>query len=180
MMNTTVINFYGGPCSGKSTAAAGLFYKMKLAGLSVELTDEFAKECVWEENIPMLKDQLWILAHQHRKILRLADKVDYVITDSPVLLSPIYRTKYGEPMYSDIIDTMALECYNKYDNINFMLSRPRENYEEDGRAQDEVQSIQIDLDILKQFDTLDIPFTQLESDDNASAAYRYIVRDHAH
>ena len=33
MMNTTVINFYGGPCSGKSTAAAGLFYKMKLAGL---------------------------------------------------------------------------------------------------------------------------------------------------
>lgn len=179
-MNTTVINFYGGPCSGKSTAAAGLFYKMKLAGLSVELTDEFAKECVWEENIPMLKDQLWILAHQHRKILRLADKVDYVITDSPVLLSPIYRTKYGEPMYSDIIDTMALECYNKYDNINFMLSRPRENYEEDGRAQDEVQSIQIDLDILKQFDTLDIPFTQLESDDNASAAYRYIVRDHAH
>ena len=180
MMNTTVINFYGGPCSGKSTAAAGLFYKMKLAGLSVELTDEFAKECVWEENIPMLKDQLWILAHQHRKILRLADKVDYVITDSPVLLSPIYRTKYGEPMYSDIIDTMALECYNKYDNINFMLSRSRENYEEDGRAQDEVQSIQIDLDILKQFDTLDIPFTQLESDDNASAAYRYIVRDHAH
>jgi hypothetical protein len=180
MKNTTVINFYGGPCSGKSTAAAGLFYKMKLLGLSVELTDEFAKECVWEENIPMLKDQLWILAHQHRKILRLADKVDYVITDSPVLLSPIYRTKYGDPMYSDVIDKMALECYNKYNNIDFMLSRPRENYEEDGRAQDEVQSIQIDLDIIKQFERLDIKYNQLESDDNASAAYRYIVRQHAH
>ena len=148
MKNVTVINFYGGPGSGKSTAAAGLFYNMKIAGYNVELTDEFAKECVWEGNIPMLQDQLWVLGHQHRKILRLSDKVDYIITDSPVLLSPIYRGRYGESLYSDIIDKMALECYNKYDNINFMLSRPRENYEEDGRAQDEVQSIQIDLDIL--------------------------------
>ena len=180
MKRTTVINFYGGPCSGKSTAAAGLFYKMKLLGYSVELTDEFAKECVWENNVPMLKDQLWILAHQHRKILRLAEKVDYIITDSPVLLSPIYRTKYGDPLYSDVIDTLALECYNMYNNVNFMLSRPRENFQVDGRAQDEVQSVQIDLDILSQFDRLDIPFTQLESDDNAQAAYRYIVRSHAH
>jgi hypothetical protein len=180
MNRTTVINFYGGPCSGKSTAAAGLFYKMKLLGYSVELTDEFAKECVWEENIPMLKDQLWILAHQHRKILRLAEKVDYVITDSPVLLSPIYRTRYGEPMYSDVIDKMALECYNKYDNVNFMLSRVRDNFQQDGRAQNEMQSVQIDLDLITQFELLDIPYTQLESDDNAEAAYRYIVRQHAH
>ena len=180
MKRTMVINFYGGPCSGKSTAAAGLFYKMKLLGYSVELTDEFAKECVWEENIPMLRDQLWILAHQHRKILRLAEKVDYVITDSPVLLSPIYRTKYGDPMYSDLIDQIALECYNKYDNVNFMLSRPRENFQEDGRAQDEVQSVQIDLDIVAQFKRLDIPFTQIESEDNAMEAYEHLVKVHAH
>jgi len=175
MKKTRVINFYGGPCSGKSTAAAGLFYKMKLAGYKVELTDEFAKECVWEENIPMLADQLWILAHQHRKILRLADKVDYIITDSPVLLSPIYREAYGEPLYTDLIDKLALECYNKYDNINFMLSRARENFEVDGRAQDEVQSVQIDLDILKQFQTLGIPYKQIEGPDNASAAYDHIL-----
>ena len=96
MKDVTVINFYGGPGSGKSTAAAGLFYQMKIAGYNVELTDEFAKECVWEGNIPMLADQLWVLGHQHRKILRLSDKVDYIITDSPVLLSPIYRERYGE------------------------------------------------------------------------------------
>ena len=103
MKTTRVINFYGGPSSGKSTAAAGLFYKMKMLGYSVELTDEFAKECVWEGNVPMLKDQLWVLAHQHRKILRLKGQVDYVITDSPVLLSPIYRELYDGPLYSDLI-----------------------------------------------------------------------------
>jgi len=180
MRKTRVINFYGGPCSGKSTAAAGLFYKMKLLGYSVELTDEFAKECVWEGNIPMLKDQLWILAHQHRKILRLADKVDYVITDSPVLLSPIYREVYEGPLYSDLIDRLALECYNMYDNMNFMLSRPRENFEQDGRAQDEVQSVQIDLEIVDQFKRLNIPYTQIEGADHASIAYEKLVSLHAH
>lgn len=179
-MKTKVINFYGGPCSGKSTAAAGLFYKMKLLGYSVELTDEFAKECVWEGNIPMLRDQLWILAHQNRKILRLADKVDYIITDSPVLLSPIYRGVYDGPLYSDCIDKLALECYNMYDNINFMLSRPRENFQQDGRAQDEVQSVQIDLDIVNQFKRLNIPYTQIEGKDHADIAYNKMVNINVH
>ena len=58
---TKVINFYGGPGSGKSTKAAGLYYKMNMAGYSVELNNEFAKECVWEDNVPMLKDQLFII-----------------------------------------------------------------------------------------------------------------------
>ena len=78
-MKTKVINLYGGPSSGKSTQASGLFYKMKQQGYNVELVNEFAKECVWEDNVPMLKDQLWVLAHQHRKLVRLRDKVDYII-----------------------------------------------------------------------------------------------------
>jgi len=176
MKKTKVINFYGGPCSGKSTAAAGLFYKMKLAGYKVELTDEFAKECVWEENIPMLRDQLWILAHQHRKILRLADKVDYIITDSPVLLSPIYRERYGEAIYSDLIDKMAFECYCLYNhNINFMLTRP-EGFEQQGRAQDEAECMLLDEPIMEQFDRLNVGYINLDSSDNASAAMRYIKR----
>ena len=62
-----------------------------------------------------------------------------------------------------------------------MLSRARENFEVDGRAQDEVQSVAIDLDILKQFQTLGIPYQQIEGPDNASAAYDHIlVRKHAH
>jgi hypothetical protein len=179
MKKTKVINFYGGPCSGKSTAAAGLFYKMKILGHSVELTDEFAKECVWEGNVPMLKDQLWILAHQHRKILRLAGKVDYIITDSPVLLSPIYREIYEGPLYSDLIDRLALECYNMYDNVNFMLSRPRD-FVTEGRAQDETMSVKIDLDILDQFKRLKIPYMQIEGPDHAAIAYEELTRAYAH
>ena len=172
--DVTVINFYGGPGSGKSTAAAGLFYNMKISGYNVELTDEFAKECVWEGNIPMLQDQLWVLGHQHRKILRLSDKVDYIITDSPVLLSPIYRERYGGSIYTDLIDKMALECYNLYEhNINFMLTRP-DSFDQNGRAQDEVECREIDEAIVNQFEELNIQYIKLESEDNAKAALKYI------
>ena len=174
--DVTVINFYGGPGSGKSTAAAGLFYHMKIAGYNVELTDEFAKECVWEGNLPMLADQLWVLGHQHRKILRLSDKVDYIITDSPVLLSPIYRNRYGEALYSDLIDKMALECYNLYTrNINFMLKRP-DQFDQEGRAQNYEETLEIDAAIVEQLEKLNIQYIKLESGDNATAAYRYIKR----
>ena len=106
-----VINFFGGPNSGKSTQAAGLFYKMKLEGYSVEHVNEYAKMCVWENRMEMLEDQLYVMAKQNRRVKRLEGKVGYAVTDSPILLSSIYRTAYGEPHYTDLIDKMAYECY---------------------------------------------------------------------
>jgi len=161
---TTVINLYGGPSSGKSTQGAGLFYKMKQEGYSVELVNEFAKEVVWEGNEPMLKDQLFVLAHQNRKLVRLAGKVDYIITDSPVLLSIVYRHIYEGAMYSDLIDQMALECYDMYDNINFMLERTVP-FEEVGRAQGYEQSLEIDKEIINVFDENEIDYTSLPVND---------------
>lgn len=162
---TKVINFYGGPGSGKSTQASGLFYKMKAQGYSVELVTEFAKECVWEGNVPMLKDQLWVLAHQHRKLVRLKDKVDYIITDSPVLLSIVYRNVYDGPMYTDVMDKLALECYNLYDNINVVLKR-RDQFDDVGRAQDKAHSQQIDKDIVAVLNANSCPYNALHVTEN--------------
>tara|TARA_R110002074_G_scaffold308467_1_gene479266 strand:+ start:1816 stop:2364 length:549 start_codon:yes stop_codon:yes gene_type:complete len=173
-----VINFYGGPGVGKSTKAAGMFYKMQLAGHSVELVNEFAKECVWEDNVPMLQDQLYMLAHQHRKILRLQGKVDYVVTDSPVLLSGIYRELYDGALYSNLIDKLALECYNKYDNINFMLDRP-DTFTQTGRAQDEQGCVSIDHAILELFKDQNLPFFWLKGLEDGQAvnvAFEYVEK----
>ena len=174
-----VINFYGGPNTGKSTKAAGMYYKMNLAGYNVELVNEFAKECVWEDNVPMLKDQLYMLAHQHRKILRLQGKVDYVVTDSPVLLSGIYRELYEGPLYTDLIDKLARECYNLYDNINFMLDRP-DNFNQTGRVQDLEGCIAIDNAILEMFNNEQLPFFYLKGhhDDAVDVAFEYLERRH--
>lgn len=161
-MKTKVINFYGGPGSGKSTQAAGLFYHMKANGFSVELVNEFAKEVVWEGNVPMLKDQLWVLAHQHRRLVRLAGKVEYIITDSPVLLSIAYRSLYDGPMYSDLIDQLAWECYNMYENTNIFLNRHIVyDYQDVGRAQDYEQSKRIDESILEIFNQHNIEHSRM-------------------
>jgi hypothetical protein len=165
MSKPTVINLYGGPSSGKSTQGAGLFYRMKQSGYNVELVNEFAKEVVWEGNVPLLRDQLYVLAHQHRKLVRLANKVDYIITDSPVLLSIAYRGLYDGPMYSDLIDKLALECYDMYNNINFMLARPQD-FQTTGRAQDYEQSLKIDSSIVSIFQQYNIQYRTLSVNHN--------------
>ena len=87
-----VINLFGGPGVGKSTAAAGLFYEMKKRQLSVELVTEYAKDMVWENRQNILDDQIYIFAKQQRRIARLRDHhIDWVITDSPIATTPPTR-----------------------------------------------------------------------------------------
>lgn len=45
-----IINLYGSPGSGKSTAAAYIFSKLKMKGVECELVTEVAKDLVWDEN----------------------------------------------------------------------------------------------------------------------------------
>ena len=84
-----VINFFGGPCSGKSTAAAGLFYLMKKQKYNVELVTEFAKDLVYEDHTMALSEQNYVFANQEYRLARLEGKIDYAISDSPLILSNI-------------------------------------------------------------------------------------------
>lgn len=145
-----VINFFGGAGVGKSTQAAGLFYHMKSQGYRVELINEYAKEMVWEGHKEVMPDQLFLLAQQHRKQLRLLGKVDYCITDSPILLNVVYRDMYGPPVYSELLDKLSIECHNKYENINVVLDRTGyEQFKSEGRLQDYVASCTVDERILQ-------------------------------
>ena len=66
-----IVNLFGGPGSGKSTTAAGLFYEVKKLKLNVELVTEYAKDAVWEKRHNLLDDQIYIFAKQQRRISRL-------------------------------------------------------------------------------------------------------------
>lgn len=44
-----LINFFGAPGAGKSTASAYIFSKLKMAGVNAEYVPEFAKDKVWEK-----------------------------------------------------------------------------------------------------------------------------------
>jgi len=81
-------------------------------------------------------------------------------------------------LYSNLIDKLARECYDKYDNINFMLDRPKKIFNQKGRAQDEQGSINIDNAIIEMFKAEKLPFFWLKGleEEAVNIAFKYIAR----
>jgi hypothetical protein len=150
-----IINIFGGAGVGKSTFAAELFVNMKKRGISVEMPYEYPKELTWEKNSSALSDQLLILANQHRSITRLYNSVDYIIMDSPLLLSIIYKQAYSieypANLYDFKFDEFVLHLHESYLNTNIILERNLSEYDKIGRNQTLEESIEIDNEIERLF-----------------------------
>jgi nicotinamide riboside kinase len=170
-----IINLFGGAGSGKSTVAAGLFYRMKVAGTNAELVTEFAKDLNYGGQIASMMDQQeYIFAEQNYRQHRLRPHVDYAITDSPLMLSTIYapqdypiRTKFCE---------FVLATNGLYDNINIFLLRP-EIFQETGRYHTLEEAISVDNEILTMLYTYNIPFNSVQTGDGVLDQIMEIV-DH--
>lgn len=154
-----VINILGGPGIGKSTMAAKIFYKLKEMGLNAELVTEVAKDIVYEEQLKILKDQLYVFSKQNRRMERLRGKVDFIVTDSPGILALAYQV----PDYYPTFEPLVVDVFNSYNNINFMLSR-HFSFKTDGRAHDEDTSKDIDTNIKSILEKHSIPYFNLSSD----------------
>lgn len=137
-----VINFFGGPGSGKSTTAAGVFHEMKMQGYSVELVTEYAKDVTWDKRFDLLEDQTYVFAKQNRRLARLKDQVEWVVTDSPLPLSLLYMPKD----YFKSFEPLAMEIWNSYQNISFIMRRNFE-YQTLGRKEDLDSAHQLDRDL---------------------------------
>jgi len=159
-----VINLFAGPGAGKSTTAAGLFHLMKLAHLSVELVTEYAKEITWEKRDSILSDQLYMFAKQHRRIVCLKGMVDYVVTDSPLLLSAVYRAD----SYPAVFEQLVVEFWNAYDNCNFFLERTKP-YVKLGRRQNEAEAREVDARVKQVLSRYEVPHTLVRGDEEAPA-----------
>lgn len=151
-MKTTVINLFGGPGCGKSTIAAELFATLKKQGYEVELVTEYAKDKVWEESYKTLENQIYVFSKQLHRMWRLKDKVQFIITDSPLLLSIIYDKDKNEDLKNLIITK-----FNSFDNINVVINRSTV-YNQNGRYQNEEQANAIDKEIKELLVSRDIPF----------------------
>lgn len=154
-----VINMFGGPCTGKSTLAAGLFHYMKCQGCDVELVTEYAKDMVYEQRTNIMEDQVYIHAKQYRRISRLRDKVEYVITDSPILLAAAYAIEG----YYSALEPLVIQTFCSFDNVNFLIRRPNEEYKQDGRIQNELQAIEKDELIVSLLTKSNQPYTVINS-----------------
>lgn len=157
-----LINIFGAPSSGKSTISAGLFSFMKLNGMNVELVTEVAKDFVWEQRKQCLSDQLYVSALQNHRLERLRDKVDWAITDSPLLLSLIY----APCGYYKNFKPLILEIFESYDSLNIYLNRVKP-YSQIGRMQNEKESDEIALLIKEKLISYNVKFIEIDGDENA-------------
>ncbi len=153
-----VINLFGGPGSGKSVTAAMLFAHLKIAGHNAELVHEYAKWLLYADRLEkMMEQQEYIYAKQHAMLHNLEDKVDWVISDSPIILSAVYpevnHILYETKPWPALKEFQALvrKQFDYYSNVNIWLHRP-ETFQDEGRLQDEEQSIMIDEMIRKEME----------------------------
>jgi nicotinamide riboside kinase len=144
------INLYGGPSSGKSTLAAQIFAELKVLNKRVELVREYAKELVYEgQNMKKLTeaDRLIILAEQFRRESILLTSVDYIITDSPMILTAYFhRYEYAKDIVLRHLNPLELHIW---------VERPP-IFEEVDRSHNEEESKQIDKEMLDFIETCNV------------------------
>lgn len=165
MKQTLVINLIGGPGSGKSTCASGIFYQLKKLGVNCELALEFAKDKVWEESLKILDDQLYVFGKQYHRLFRLNGKVDVIITDSPLLVSILYNKAPSE-----YFDKLVVEQYHTFNNLLFFIDRA-ETYQTEGRLQTKDESMELDYIMKHILLTNDIEYDEVSCEN----AVDYIV-----
>lgn len=142
---TVVINMLGGSGIGKSTIAAGLYYNMKLKHKKVELVREYVKVLAWQGAKINQFDQVNIFGEQCKLEHTLYNKVDYIVTDSPIILAPVYEYFYhGDSM----MEEAAIKFIDKAKksgirHLNFLLSRGKD-YDTNGRYQSEEEAKKVD------------------------------------
>ncbi len=71
-------------------------------------------------------------------MLRVKDKVDVVITDSPVILIILYNK-----LLSTKFDDLIMEIFNSFDNLNYFIVR-KKKYMRKGRLQTLEEALELD------------------------------------
>lgn len=154
-----VVNLYAGPGSGKSTTCAGVFSKLKLAGVNCEMALEYAKDKVWESSFKVLNNQIYVFGKQLHRLWRLKDQVDVIITDSPLLMSILYDSSKNENFKNLILDQ-----YNSFNNLNYFIKR-NDNYNPKGRMQTVEEAKELDNEMYDILNSLNIDYISLGKDE---------------
>lgn len=166
---TRVIDIIGGSGLGKSTTACGLFYHMKLKSYHCEIVTEFVKRLAWQGRKITALDQLYITGQQTQSENILYGKVDWIITDSPVLLSGIYDSYYNK---RNSVAHTVLDFLNesKIKHHYYLLQRTKP-FDDRGRYETEEQAKEIDSFTKQKLLEWNIPFTEVICKDEDRVNY---------
>ena len=171
-MSALIINLFGGPCTGKSTVAAGVFFELKKKRVQCELVPEFAKGLTWENRQQALRNQIYVVGEQMQHIERCTGEVEVIVMDTSILLGAIYQPAHYPTSFSDAL----LDLYNQMNNVSFNLMRSFP-YDPVGRNQTEEEAAAIDPLVTEWLSKHHVEFDSLRArhPDSASDEMTHII-----
>lgn len=166
-----IICLWGGPGTGKSTTAAGLFSKLKSLGFNAEMNREYVKAWVWEKREILPGDQVYITAKQARaEVIYMRNNLDFIVTDSPLALTSFYGDIYdpfeklGGACKAIIAQHHKICQFYGY-KIEHILLKRQKAYNPAGRLQDESTAKSFDSRIKSFLKEYPIKYTEVLCDD---------------
>lgn len=147
---TCLINFLGSPGSGKSVLGTTLYSELKVRDFEVEFVNEFVKTWTYTGRKVNKFGQYYIFGMETEQQQRLFNKVDYIIADSPVMLTAFYQYYYWG---SDSLINPCKEFYKFAEEegikvVNIFIDR-KFKYNPKGRFQTEEESNEVKNELLK-------------------------------
>lgn len=127
------INFYGGPGSGKSTAALYTAAKFKKLGYRAELAREFVKHWTYYKRIPTAWDQVHIFGQQiQEESILLENDIDIAIVECPLVVGVWYANTLNPELTSHLLE-MARMFDEAFPAIHIYLDRGDLEFDPVGR-----------------------------------------------
>ena len=148
-----------------------------MLGVNCELVTEFAKDKTWEQNTTALSNQIYVFAKQYYRMDRCSGKVDVLITDSPLIMSPMYNKDMD---IDKPLKELVSAINDKYHNLYYYVKRVKK-YNPIGRSQTEHESDEIGMKLKQMLNDYGIDYTEvhgrLESADVIIEQLRPYVKD---
>lgn len=169
---TIVINLFSGSGAGKSTTAAKLFGEMKDRKYHVEQVTEYVKKWAWQKRTPGPFDQFYLAGKQSQSEAQLYNKVDYIVTDSPILLSGYYENYHLKRsiVLPAILNFLEYTSENNIKHLNFFLKRHKA-FDPRGRYETEDQAKAIDVDMKNWLIALNVPLIDVDVPDTERVSF---------
>jgi len=114
------INFFGAPGTGKTVLAHETFAHFKKRNRNCELVTELAREWAYIDRSIQSMDQIYLFASQMNRedSILSRDKVEFLITDSPLLLNCWYSNRQN-PVFCDSLSPLVRLFDNRFPPVNF-------------------------------------------------------------
>jgi nicotinamide riboside kinase len=156
----------GCPSSGKTSLSAKLFAQLKAMDLNAEYTSEYVKGWAWEGKKVGPFDQFYIFGKETHNQSRLFDKVDFIISDSPVMLTAFYHYFYNG---NEALNEVCHNFYNLAEEagvevVNFFLPR-KKKYVAKGRYQTQEEADALAFQLKEWLNKEGYEYTTLECPD---------------